>query len=82
MPPRVNSRQVLVSSSLARRVLRVENDDFWGWRSALQHAEAAEKAKDNSHTKEGITHLNAAIDHGKGKQPVPSVRRGIPMLNG
>src|ERR1700730_11842778 len=33
--------------------------------AALQHAEAAETAKDNSHTKEGITHLNAAIDHGK-----------------
>ena len=33
--------------------------------AALQHAEAAEKAKDNSHTKEGITHLKVAIDYGK-----------------
>jgi Small metal-binding protein len=33
--------------------------------AALQHAQAAEKAKDNPHTKQGITHLNAAIDHGK-----------------
>jgi Small metal-binding protein len=33
--------------------------------AALQHAQAAEKAKDNPHTKQGVTHLNAAIDHGK-----------------
>ena len=29
------------------------------------HAEAAEKAKANPHTAEGITHLKAAIEHGK-----------------
>jgi hypothetical protein len=33
--------------------------------AALQHANAAEKADDNPHTKEGITHLNASIAEGK-----------------
>jgi Small metal-binding protein len=32
---------------------------------ALEHATAAEKAKENAHVKEGIIHLNAAIDTGK-----------------
>ncbi len=30
--------------------------------AALTHAEAAEKAKANPHTKQGITHLEAAIN--------------------
>ncbi|MBM3625941.1 MAG: hypothetical protein FJX16_11600, partial [Alphaproteobacteria bacterium] len=35
--------------------------------AALKHAEAAEKAKKNEHTKEGITHLKASIAEGKKK---------------
>ncbi len=33
----------------------------------VTHAEAAEKAKANPHTKQGITHLEAAISEGKKK---------------
>jgi hypothetical protein len=34
---------------------------------ALKHAKAAEVEKANPHTKEGITHLDQAIEHGKMK---------------
>ena len=48
--------------------------------AALKHAKAAEKAKSNTHTEEGITHLEAAIAEGNKKNSTTATQHSEEAL--